>query len=155
MYNMYNMYTMYNMYNMYKYICPVFIYNVNINSFRLPLQFLTLHPILAIPTAQLIFCDSTRIAECLGEFFGFLQVGPLPTLLIWGYFTPLVAGGPSCGRVPSDPLIQLIWDKNAWLYEKLSGIACCSILPPKLTWNPRMEVWKMIFLFKQVFQVPC
>ena len=24
------------------------------------------------------------------------------------------------------------------------------ILPRKLTWNPKMEVWKMIFLFKQV-----
>ncbi len=24
------------------------------------------------------------------------------------------------------------------------------LLPRKLTWNPKMEVWKMIFLFKQV-----
>ena len=25
-----------------------------------------------------------------------------------------------------------------------------SYTPEKLTWNPKMEVWKMIFLFKQV-----
>ena len=36
-----------------------------------------------------------------------------------------------------------------WL-EK-NGIAACGVHPWKLTWNPKMEVWKMIFLINWVF----
>ena len=35
-------------------------------------------------------------------------------------------------------------------FEPQSYVLCVHVHPGKLTWNPKMKVWKMIFVFKQV-----
>ena len=35
-------------------------------------------------------------------------------------------------------------------FEPQSYVLCVHVHPGKLTWNPKMNVWKMIFVFKQV-----
>ena len=39
--------------------------------------------------------------------------------------------------------------------EFLSLLESVCLHPGKLTWNTKMEVWKMILLFLIVFKVPC
>ena len=59
----------------------------------------------------------------------------------WSYLSSLQQKGP----VPSNLLQQIqSWQRNHAVFKYNR------IHPWKLTWNPKMQVWKMIFLFKQV-----
>lgn len=83
------------------------MYNVNINSLRLQLQFLTLHPIW--PFLRLSSSSATqRESQNAWEDF-WISASWAPTNSTHrGYFTPFVAGGPSCQKGAMDPLIHLI-----------------------------------------------
>ena len=107
--------------------------------------------------------------------WSFLRYSYIFDLVFTHRFVPLLSwnhgsDGFPLGRLPR-PRYAGISTSNMWLFDAEGKIQkyetpevrlgggplgrckfwiCCKLRPRKLTWNPKMEVWKMIFLFNWV-----